>query len=52
VIGKGGHKLKSIGIASRKDIEKMIGEKVVLKLWVKVKKNWSQNSSFLKELGF
>lgn len=52
VIGKGGHKLKSIGIAARKDIEKMIGEKVVLKLWVKVKKNWSQNNSFLKELGF
>jgi len=52
VIGKGGHKLKSIGIAARKDIEKLIGEKVVLKLWVKVKKNWSQNNSFLKELGF
>ncbi len=52
VIGKGGHKLKSIGIASRKDVEKMVGQKVLLKLWVKVKKNWSQNESFLKELGF
>lgn len=52
VIGKGGHKLKSIGTASRKDIEKMVGQKVLLKLWVKVKKNWSQNESFLKELGF
>ncbi len=52
VIGKGGHKLKSIGIAARRDIEKMIGQKVLLKLWVKVKKNWSQNSSFLRELGF
>lgn len=52
VIGKGGKKLKSIGIAARKDIEKMIDMKVVLKLWVKVKKNWSQNQSFLKELGF
>lgn len=52
VIGKGGQKLKSIGIAARKDIEKMVGAKVVLKLLVKVKKNWSQSSSFLKEMGF
>ena len=52
VIGKGGQKLKSIGIAARKDIEKMVGAKVMLKLLVKVKKNWSQSSSFLKELGF
>ena len=52
VIGKGGKKLKSIGIASRRDIEKMVGTKVMLKLLVKVKKNWSQSSAFLKELGF
>jgi len=52
VIGKGGKKLKSIGIAARKDIEALIGEKVLLKLWVKVKKNWSQDGRFLKELGF
>lgn len=52
VIGKGGKKLKSIGIASRKDIERLLGEKVNLKLWVKVKKNWSQDQHFLKELGF
>ncbi len=52
VIGKGGKKLKSIGIAARKDIEVLIGEKVLLKLWVKVKKNWSQDERFLKELGY
>lgn len=52
VIGKGGSKLKSIGIAARKDIEKMLGQKVLLKLWVKVKKNWSKDERFLKELGF
>ena len=52
VIGKNGKKLKSIGIAARKDIELLLGERVVLKLWVKVKKNWSQDSHFLKELGF
>lgn len=52
VIGKGGKKLKSIGVAARKDIERLIGEKVNLKLWVKVKKNWSQDERFLKDLGF
>jgi GTPase len=50
IIGKGGHKLKSIGMAARKDIEVLIGEKVLLKLWVKVHKNWSQDKRFLKEL--
>lgn len=52
VIGKGAHKLKSIGIAARKDIERMVCAKVSLNLLVKVKKNWSQSSAFLKELGF
>ncbi len=52
VIGKGGKKLKAIGIAARKDIETLLGEKVLLKLWVKVKKNWAQDGQFLKELGF
>jgi GTP-binding protein Era len=52
VIGKGGLKLKSIGIAARKDIEKLLDQKVLLKLWVKVRKNWSRDEKFLKELGF
>ncbi|WP_073612484.1 GTPase Era [Desulfopila aestuarii] len=52
VIGKGGAKLKSIGTAARKDIERLIDNKVLLKLWVKVKKKWSEDERFLKELGF
>ena len=52
VIGKGGKKLKSIGIAARKDIEELLQAKVSLNLWVKVRKNWSQDERFLKELGF
>jgi len=52
VIGKGGSKLKSIGTAARYDIEKMLQLKTVLKLWVKVRKNWSRDQRFLKELGF
>jgi GTP-binding protein Era len=52
VIGKGGSKLQEIGTAARKEIEELIGLKVVLKLWVKVRKNWSQDERFLKELGY
>jgi GTP-binding protein Era len=52
VIGKGGLKLKSIGMAARKDIERLLDQKVLLKLWVKVRKNWSRDEKFLKELGF
>ncbi|MGL1932954.1 MAG: GTPase Era [Desulfotalea sp.] len=52
VIGKGGQKLKQIGTSARIDIEKLLGAKVNLKLWVKVKKKWSEDSSFLRELGF
>jgi GTPase len=52
VIGKEGRTLKSIGMAARRDIEKLLDQKVMLKLWVKVKKNWSQDERFLKELGY
>ncbi len=51
VIGKGGSKLKSIGIAARKDIEKLLLMKVSLNLWVKIRKNWTKDERFLKELG-
>jgi GTP-binding protein Era len=52
VIGKGGAKLKQIGIAARKDIEELIGRHVMLKLWIKIKKHWTRDERFLKELGF
>lgn len=52
VIGKKGAKLKEIGTAARRDIEELVQAKVMLKLWVKVKRNWTKNASFLKELGF
>lgn len=51
VIGKQGAKLKEIGSAARQDIEAMIDGKVLLKLWVKVKKNWTKDPQFVKELG-
>jgi len=52
IIGKGGKTLKQISTYSRQDIMKFLGEKVYLRLWVKVKKEWRDTSSILKELGY
>ncbi|MDP3010840.1 MAG: GTPase Era [Methylococcales bacterium] len=52
VIGKDGEMLKSVGTEARLDIEKLIGQKVYLQLWVKVKKGWSDSERALQSLGF
>lgn len=52
VIGKQGEMLKKVGSEARVDIEKLIGQKVYLELWVKVKKGWSDNERALQSLGF
>ena len=52
VIGKEGEMLKKVGTDARFDIEKLIGQKVYLQLWVKVKKNWSDNERAMQSLGF
>lgn len=52
VIGKGGKKIKEIGIAARESIEKLIGDKLVLKLFVKHTPHWSKNVEELKRLGY
>lgn len=52
VIGTGGEMLKKTGTDARVDMEKLIGQKVFLKLWVKVKKGWSDNERALQSLGF
>lgn len=52
IIGKGGAMLKAIGQAARKDIEELLGRKTMLKLWVRVEKNWTKNPRMLKEFGF
>ena len=48
VIGKNGEMLKKIGTYARKDLERMLQTKINLKLWVKVKENWQENSNILK----
>ena len=52
VIGKKGAMLKKIGILARKDIEKLTECKVNLKLWVKVRKEWRDSDSQLKNFGY
>ena len=52
IIGKGGRKLKQIGEVARKDIEKMLGARVFLKLFVRVQKNWSKDTRALRRFGY
>jgi len=52
IIGKKGVMLTQIGAKARKDIEEMAGKKVLLKLFVKVTKNWIDNERMLNEFGY
>jgi GTP-binding protein Era len=52
IIGKGGSMLKKIGEAARCDIERLIGQKVFLELYVRVEEDWRNNSRALEEIGY
>ena len=52
IIGKGGAMLKTIGSKARIDIEEMLGCRVNLQLWVKVKKDWRDSDFLLKNFGY
>ena len=49
IIGKGGSMLKRIGTYAREDLENMLGTKINLKLWVKVREDWMNDDSFVKK---
>jgi GTP-binding protein Era len=51
IIGRKGSKLQQIGKNARLDIEKLLGQHVMLKLWVKVHKNWTTDMRFIRDLG-
>lgn len=51
VIGENGSALKAVGSAARRELERMTGRKVFLKLWCKVSENWSDNPMALKRFG-
>ncbi|HLD17413.1 MAG TPA: GTPase Era [Coxiellaceae bacterium] len=52
MIGEKGEKLKRIGTDARKELEKLLGQKIFLQLWVKVKSGWSDNPSLISQLGY
>ena len=52
IIGKGGQMLKRIASAARMDIEELLGVKVNLQCWVKVREDWRDNELQLNSLGF
>lgn len=52
LIGKNGQKMKEIGQAAREEIEKFLGKKVFLKLWVKTEEHWKKDPGAMKRLGY
>jgi GTP-binding protein Era len=52
IIGEGGKMIKKIGSEARKDIEKFVGQKIFLELFVKVRPKWRENDIYLKEYGY
>ncbi len=52
IIGRGGSMLKRIGEMARRDVERYMGTKVFLKSWVKVKENWRDQDTVLRNFGY
>lgn len=52
VIGRGGARIKSIGIRARREIERLVGTRVHLELWVKVEPRWTRKPARIKSLGY
>jgi len=52
IIGKQGKMLKKIGSLSREEIQNLLGSKVFLEIWVKIKPDWRNSSAMLRTLGY
>ena len=52
IVGKGGEGLKRIGSYARQDLENLLGTKVYLDLWVKVKENWRDSTAAVSNFGY
>ena len=52
IIGKGGAMLKKIGELARRDLERDLGGKVYLNLWIKVKEDWRNNQYQMRNFGY
>jgi GTP-binding protein Era len=51
IIGRGGARLKEVGTEARKDVERLVGHKVYLELFVKVEEGWRDSPRALNEMG-
>jgi len=52
ILGERGQGIKALGMAARAEIEKFLGQKIFLELFVKVKPKWRDNDTYLKEYGY
>lgn len=52
LIGRAGQMIKEIGEAARRELEALLGAKIFLGLWVKVRKEWSKDTFFLRKMGY
>ena len=52
VLGKNGETIKKIGTYARQDLEEILGQKVFLKLFVKVREDWRDSRNFLRDFGY
>ena len=52
IIGSEGGLLKKVGYQSRVEIEKILGTKIFMELWVKVREKWSENESLVRDMGY
>jgi GTP-binding protein Era len=52
IIGKRGNRLKQVGQAARQEIERRLNTRVYLALWVKVRKDWSENEQLIRDMGY
>ena len=52
IVGKGGAMLRAVGEAARTDIEKLLGSRIYLDLWVKTRKDWRNQLQGLRQVGY
>lgn len=52
IIGKSGRKIKGVGKSAREEIERLLGSKVFMEIWVKVKKDWRDKENLLRNFGY
>jgi GTPase len=52
IIGEGGERLRRIGSEARQELERLLGAKVFLEVWVKVRAGWAQNEEHLRSYGY